>query len=166
MYCTFSCVNNQVNWYAHTCEQNRPCPPYPLTPWQDFFEYNPRAKKMAKMGLILPYKRPISYDYEVQPPPLRYVIPFDKKHFTQEEEELSNALKASYKENDRKILRKKGFDLRGAECEIKDNKEVCFVPHRGGRFVIYFKLNPIIFTICKNQFRNFNKKLPKYFTYF
>ena len=90
---------------------------------------------MARMGLLEPKRLPQSYSYEVDAPAPFYEqpTPQNRKTFTEAEKRFSNELKQSYTAKQKKFLQTHGFDLRGAECEIKDGQEICFVAHRGGR---------------------------------
>jgi len=155
MFCTISCIDNEVYWHAHTCNGESRCPPYDKDHWSTFYNNNPKAKKMAKMGILKPAKQPISYSYEVEPLPNfnEQPIPQNVKSFTKYEKEFSKRLKASYSDLDKEFLKKYGFNLRGAECEILDDKEVCFVSHRGGRFVYFISIIiTIVIIIYYNYF--------------
>merc|ERR1712137_1177575 len=143
-YCTISCRGGDVFWHGHACPDNKACdPPHGYVPYTKFYEPL-HPQEGHSHGLMLP---PVNenqnenenegdgfyYDGKLRILDWDYATIAKQRPPTKDEIAFTNQRKSQLKREVKELVKKKGFNLRGLDCEIKDGKEVCFLNHRLGR---------------------------------
>ena len=130
-YCVVRCNwdNSQVFWSWQQCKPGNPCPPYGLTHWTELYDENPLAENFSSS----------SYQYDIPfPESMQSTVPFNNLIFSIDEIQFMENVRSLYDNDTTKFLVDNGYNLRGAECEILDGKEVCFISRNRGRFVLCY----------------------------
>lgn len=157
-YCTVFCKDDEVFWYAHECPSNEICPPHGTIHWSEFYSSNPITPAPS-----IPIKKTnhISFSYSntnnnnnnnnkketktnehdnysiIVPPHLSQVLIPTEMQFDSFEIQFMQETRSNYDQDTVKYLQEYGYDLRGLQCEILNDKEVCYAEHRGGRLVFF-----------------------------